>query len=131
MKLLMFGFAAILPVAASADEIFLKSGGQLSGRIVSRTATAIEIDVGAGRIGVPTSSVLRIEEGRSALHEYEDRARGSPPGTSRAGSPWASGPRARASARRRPRRTTARSARRRTTRARTRPWGTCRSADAG
>jgi hypothetical protein len=66
--------AVLLPAAASADEVFLKGGGQLSGRIVSRTATTIEVDVGAGRIGVPASSVVRIEEGRSALQDYEERA---------------------------------------------------------
>jgi hypothetical protein len=66
--------AAMLPAGASADEIYLKSGGQLSGRIVSRTATEVAVDVGAGRITVPVSSVVRIEEGRSALHEYEERA---------------------------------------------------------
>ncbi len=66
--------AAILPRAAAADEVYLKGGGRLSGRIVSRTESTIEVDVGAGRIGVPASSVLRIVEGRSPLHEYEDRA---------------------------------------------------------
>ena len=66
--------AVLLPAAASADEVFLKGGGPLSGRIVTRTATTVEVDVGAGRIGVPASSVLRIEEGRSPLHEYEERA---------------------------------------------------------
>ena len=66
--------AVFLPGVASADEVFLKGGGHLSGRIVSRSATTIEVDVGAGRIGVPASSVLRIEEGRSPLHEYEERA---------------------------------------------------------
>jgi hypothetical protein len=60
--------------AASADEVFLKGGGQLSGRIVSRTATKVEIDVGAGRISVPASSVVRVEEGRSPLQEYEERS---------------------------------------------------------
>lgn len=65
---------AVLNGAASADEVFLKGGGQPSGRIVSRSATTIEVDVGAGRIGVPVSSVVRVEEGRSALHEYEERA---------------------------------------------------------
>jgi hypothetical protein len=60
--------------AARADEVYLKGGGQLSGKITSRTATTIEVDVGAGRIGVPVSSVLRIEEGRSPLHEFEERA---------------------------------------------------------
>jgi hypothetical protein len=66
--------ALVFPLAASADEVFLKSGGKLSGRIVSRTATSVEVDVGAGRISVPASSVLRIEEGRSPLQEYEERA---------------------------------------------------------
>ena len=66
--------AALLSGAASADEIYLKGGGQLSGRIVTHSATTIEVDVGAGRIGVPASSVVRIEKGRSAFEEYEERA---------------------------------------------------------
>jgi hypothetical protein len=66
--------ALVLTVAAVADEVFLKSGGKLSGRIVSRSETKIEVDVGAGRISVPAASVLRIEEGRSSLQEYEERA---------------------------------------------------------
>jgi hypothetical protein len=66
--------AALLAGAAAADEVYLKGGGRLSGRIVSRTETTIEVDVGAGRIGVPASSVLRIEEGRSPLEDYEERA---------------------------------------------------------
>ena len=44
-----------LPGAAAADEVFLKGGGQVSGRIVSCSATTVEVDVGAGRIGVPVS----------------------------------------------------------------------------
>jgi hypothetical protein len=69
---------AVLACSApgGADEVYLKGGGQLSGKIASRTATTIEVDVGAGRIGVPASSVLRIEEGRSPLHEFEERAGG-------------------------------------------------------
>jgi hypothetical protein len=70
----------LLPAAVSADEVFLKGGGQLSGRIVSRSATTIEVDVGAGRIGVPASSVVRIEEGRSPLQDYEERAGRLAPG---------------------------------------------------
>ncbi len=72
--------AALVASAASADEVFLKSGGRLSGRIVTRTATTIEVDVGAGRIAVPASSVLRIEEGQSALQVYEARAGKVAPG---------------------------------------------------
>lgn len=85
MKALTLGLvAAMLPLIAGADEIFLKSGGQLSGRIVNRTADSIEIDIGAGRITVTPSSVLRIEEGRSALQDYEDRAARIPPGDAQA-----------------------------------------------
>jgi hypothetical protein len=65
---------ALVAGAASADEVFLKSGGQLSGRIVSRTPTEITVDVGAGRITIAPAQVARIEEGRSPLHEYEDKA---------------------------------------------------------
>jgi len=66
--------AFLLPAGVRADEVFLKGGGQLSGRVVSRTDQKVEVDVGAGRISVPTSSVVRIEEGRSPLQEYEERA---------------------------------------------------------
>jgi hypothetical protein len=59
---------------AFSDDVILKSGGRVSGRVVSRTATTIEVDVGAGRIAVPMSSVVRVEEGRSPLQEYEQRA---------------------------------------------------------
>jgi hypothetical protein len=75
--LLSAGLAAALALragVAAADEVYLKGGGQLSGKIVSRTAATIEVDVGAGKIGVPASSVLRVEEGRSPLHEFEERA---------------------------------------------------------
>jgi len=66
--------AALVAGSVSADEIFLKSGGQLSGRIVSRTATEVTIDIGAGRITVPPAQIVRIEAGHSPLQEYEDRA---------------------------------------------------------
>jgi hypothetical protein len=72
--------AVLLAGVATADEVYLKGGGRLSGRIVSRSETTIEVDVGAGRIGVPASSVVRIEEGRSPLQEYEERAGRIAPG---------------------------------------------------
>src|SRR5262245_41505998 len=65
---------AVLAPAAGADEVYLKSGGQLSGRIVSRSDTKIEVDVGAGVIGAPTARWARTEEGRSAPQEYKERA---------------------------------------------------------
>jgi hypothetical protein len=64
----------VICAAVHADEVYLKGGGQLSGRVVSRSDTKVEVDVGAGRVAVPASRVLRIEAGRSALQEYEERA---------------------------------------------------------
>src|SRR6187549_247846 len=75
MRVFVLGLAvAVAPIGAAADTLHLTSGGQVSGRIVERTATTIAVDIGAGRITVPTSSVVKVVEGRSALHEYEDRA---------------------------------------------------------
>ncbi len=73
-RLMLFLVALAAAGAAIADEVYLKSGGKLSGKVVSRTETTIEVEVGAGKIGVPAASVLRIEEGRSPLQEYEERA---------------------------------------------------------
>jgi len=57
-----------------ADQVFLKDAGSLTGRIVSQTATKVEVDVGGGIVGVPMDHVARIEKGRCALDDYEDRA---------------------------------------------------------
>lgn len=65
---------ALLPAAALADEVFLKGAGKVSGRIVERTETSVTVDVGGGTVTVPMSHVERIEEGRSALQVYEERA---------------------------------------------------------
>ncbi len=65
---------AFLPALLRADEVLLKGGGKVSGRIVKRTATSVEIDVGAGSVTVPMARVERIQEGRSALQDYYDRA---------------------------------------------------------
>lgn len=65
---------ALLPSALFADDVFLKGAGKLSGRIVQRTPTSVEIDVGAGTVTVPLSRIERIQEGHSPLDEYHDRA---------------------------------------------------------
>jgi hypothetical protein len=70
----LFVLAVFSCAAASADEVYLKGGGRVSGRVVQRTATSVEIDVGAGKIAVPANRVERIVEGRCALDVYYDRA---------------------------------------------------------
>ena len=61
--------------ASRADVVHLKSGGKLEGRIVERTESSVEVDIGAGTLTFPMSSVDRIEEGRSPLDDYDDRTR--------------------------------------------------------
>ena len=43
----------LIPVALSADDVILKGGGKISGRILSRTDAAVEVDVGAGTVKCP------------------------------------------------------------------------------
>jgi tetratricopeptide (TPR) repeat protein len=70
----LFVLAVFTCAAGSADEIYLKGGGRVSGRVVQRTATSVEIDVGGGTVAVPAKQVDRIVEGRCALDVYNDRA---------------------------------------------------------
>lgn len=74
MKRALAVLALLLPAALLADEIFLKGGGKVTGRIVGRTATSVEVDVGAGTVTLPMTRVERIQEGHSALQTYYDRA---------------------------------------------------------
>jgi hypothetical protein len=62
-------------VWAGADELYLKTGGRLSGIIVSETPTSVEIEVGAGRVTVPRSIISRIVTGESPLSIYQSRVR--------------------------------------------------------
>jgi hypothetical protein len=73
-------FALVLvAAAANADEVYLRSGGHLSGAIVSRTDTTLEIEVSAGRVTIPHRMIDRIVEGQSALESYQRRARALSP----------------------------------------------------
>jgi hypothetical protein len=65
---------ALVPLRADADDVILKGGGKVSGRILSRTDKAVEVDIGAGVITVPMTSVVRIDQKRSALDDYYERA---------------------------------------------------------
>jgi hypothetical protein len=68
------------PALLQADDVFLKGGGKVSGRIVKRTPASVEVDVGAGTVTLPMTRVERIQEGRSALQDYYDRAGRLAPG---------------------------------------------------
>ena len=62
------------PAASRADVVFLKGGSKLEGRVVERTETSVEIDIGAGSLTLSMKSVDHIEEGRSPLDDYDERA---------------------------------------------------------
>jgi hypothetical protein len=58
-----------------ADEIYLVGGGKISGEIVERDAQRIVVETGPGRLTLPMSRVTKVEVGRSALYEFQERAR--------------------------------------------------------
>ena len=64
----------LLAVPVCADEVLMKGGGRLTGQISSQTEEAVTIDIGAGTMTVPMSSVVDIKRGASPLAEYRDRA---------------------------------------------------------
>ena len=64
----------LLPGLARADDVLLKGGGKISGRILSKTDKSVEVDVGAGTVTVPMTSVVRIDAKRSPLDDYHERA---------------------------------------------------------
>jgi hypothetical protein len=65
----------LLPAALHADQVFLKDAGSITGKIVEQTDTNVRVDVGGGIVGVPMDRVERIEKGRCALDDYNDRAK--------------------------------------------------------
>ncbi len=56
------------------DEIFLRGGGKLTGQIANETGETITIDIGAGTMSVPKSTVTKVDRGTSPLEEYRSRA---------------------------------------------------------
>jgi len=63
-----------LPLAAGADEIYLRSGGHLSGVVVERRAESIVVDVGPGRVTLQAQLVERIVEGTPAFELFRERS---------------------------------------------------------
>jgi len=68
-----------LPLAAGADEVYLRGGGRLNGVVVERTAEAVVVDVGPGQVTVSAAQVERIVGSTPLLALYRERqARLSP-----------------------------------------------------
>lgn len=67
--------AAVLAAApVLADEIVLRNGGRISGRIVERTEDKVAIETGPGLVTLPMSRVERIVESLSSLEAFAERA---------------------------------------------------------
>ena len=52
--------AAFAGSGTLADEVLLKGGGRVSGVVVDRTATAVVIETGPGRVTLPLTRVEKI-----------------------------------------------------------------------
>ncbi len=65
---------ALVAIPALGDELFLKGGGRVTGEIVKETESAVTVDIGAGSMTVPKSSVVRVEKSASPLQKYRAQA---------------------------------------------------------
>lgn len=74
MKRAIIVLAFALPAASSADEVFLKGGGKMTGEVISEDGQSVVVEVGPGKVSVPASRVLRIERSRTPLGAYRERA---------------------------------------------------------
>jgi hypothetical protein len=71
---LILAFAAS---SAFADEIQLANGRKIQNAMVSsRTADQVVVEVGSGTLTLGAKEVSSINPGRTALHEYQDKAKG-------------------------------------------------------
>jgi len=71
---LLLGSTVLFPTALSADEVFIKGAGSISGRIVDQTATQVMVDIGGGTVGLPMAKVDRIVKAPTDLDEFDARA---------------------------------------------------------
>ncbi len=69
--ILMFGLQA---TTSTADVVHLNNGRSLEGVILEESAERVILQLPFGEIGMPRSSISRIERGQSTLREYLDRS---------------------------------------------------------
>jgi hypothetical protein len=65
---------ALVALPLSADELRLRGGGKVTGAIIEENSESITVDIGAGTIKVPASSVDGIDKSASPLQEYRAQA---------------------------------------------------------
>ena len=65
---------ALVAAPLVADEVHLRGGGRLTGEIAEQNEQSVTVDIGAGKMTVPMSSVVSIDKSTSPLQEYRARA---------------------------------------------------------
>jgi hypothetical protein len=65
--------AVLLAAVSMADVVHLKNGRQMEGVILQELPDQVRLRLPFGEIGLPRTSIERIELGRSTLAEYLDR----------------------------------------------------------
>src|SRR5712691_336311 len=65
---------ALVPALVHADQVVLKTGGEIKGEIVERRADALVMEVGPGRLTLPMASVARVVSSTTDLGIYRARA---------------------------------------------------------
>src|SRR3954468_8444411 len=65
---------ALVATPLFADDVHLRGGGRLTGQVIEKTADSVIVDIGAGHMTVPASTVVRIDKSASPLQEFRERA---------------------------------------------------------
>jgi hypothetical protein len=68
----LFAAAALTPVTATADSVYLKNGQSFEGVEAVVSGDTVRIDLAIGSMRLPMSKVARIEEVGSTLGEYRE-----------------------------------------------------------
>ena len=73
-RIAVVSLLALTPALVQADSVFLKGGGEIKGEIVERSADAVVLEVGPGRVSVAMRNVARIVSSTSDVGLYNARA---------------------------------------------------------
>ncbi|HEY0782671.1 MAG TPA: hypothetical protein VGE98_09470, partial [Thermoanaerobaculia bacterium] len=63
-------FLALLPVAASADDVYLKNGRSFKGVVAETSDSQVQIRLPGGMLSLPSSNVLKVEKSDSSFAEF-------------------------------------------------------------
>jgi hypothetical protein len=75
---------ALVAAPLLADDVYLRGGGQITGKIVEQSDERVTVNIGSGTMSVRMASVVRIEKGASPVQEYQARAEKIPSGDAEA-----------------------------------------------